>query len=343
MVKEMQVHGVAAFVVKESAEAEYKQWLYAKLNKTVWQGGCLSYYRQDNGKITVMWPGTFMYFWWRTRRPNFSQQPLPADRRHSNNGGGGKKQAASDAGIFYLVYRPVAVLRVRDGAAAARSPSGDLLQQYSAVLGISYPTPSPVQPWPPAHCCPGLDHSSPPRSSSSTFVPCSRRVFHSLLSSAFLLPPFPPPILHQSASPRSQSSLIHPRSLTWESQPLSPRIGPPSDSHQHGLLASPPSVGRRCSLYPAYRISSQAAAPNPHSSQHTPLHPSHETRTILQLPRLFASIACRFGVFVVYGGQRFRFVSQLMTSNASFASYKSSPSYHDTVQIQYPTQIYTYL
>ena len=39
MVKEMQVHGVAAFEVKESAESEYNQWLHAKLNKTVWQGG----------------------------------------------------------------------------------------------------------------------------------------------------------------------------------------------------------------------------------------------------------------------------------------------------------------
>jgi len=70
MVKPLTKYGVDSLELKPEAEAEYNAWLHRKLNKTVWQGGCKSYYRLDNGKIIAMWPGTYAYFWWKTRTPN---------------------------------------------------------------------------------------------------------------------------------------------------------------------------------------------------------------------------------------------------------------------------------
>jgi len=63
---------ITSIEVTAQAEERYNAWLHERLNNTVWQGGCQSWYRQDNGKITATWPGTFIHYWWKLRRPNFS-------------------------------------------------------------------------------------------------------------------------------------------------------------------------------------------------------------------------------------------------------------------------------
>ncbi|KAK9894108.1 FAD/NAD(P)-binding domain-containing protein, partial [Cystobasidium minutum MCA 4210] len=72
MVKAMQKYNVQAFQLRKSAEDEYNKWLHKKLDNTVWNGGCDSWYRLPNGKVVAVWPGTYSYFWWLTLKPNFS-------------------------------------------------------------------------------------------------------------------------------------------------------------------------------------------------------------------------------------------------------------------------------
>lgn len=54
MIKAMQDYNVQAFQLKKSAEEDYNKWLHKKLDNTVWQGGCQSYYRMSNGKVIAM-------------------------------------------------------------------------------------------------------------------------------------------------------------------------------------------------------------------------------------------------------------------------------------------------
>jgi len=71
MVAPMVKQGVRSFTLTEKAEADYNSWLHKRANNTVWSQ-CSSWYRHGNGKIVAAWPGTFAYYWWLTRTPNFS-------------------------------------------------------------------------------------------------------------------------------------------------------------------------------------------------------------------------------------------------------------------------------
>jgi hypothetical protein len=54
MVKAMQKYNVQAFQLRKSAEDEYNKWLHKKLDNTVWNGGCDSWYRLPNGKVVAV-------------------------------------------------------------------------------------------------------------------------------------------------------------------------------------------------------------------------------------------------------------------------------------------------
>ncbi len=59
--------------VKKSAEEDYTKGVYAQMKKTVWgSGSCRSWYTNDNGEVTALWPYNCTTYWWRTWRPNFS-------------------------------------------------------------------------------------------------------------------------------------------------------------------------------------------------------------------------------------------------------------------------------
>ena len=45
MIEPMVKYGVTSLECKPDAEKRYNDWLHARLNKTVWQGGCNSYYK----------------------------------------------------------------------------------------------------------------------------------------------------------------------------------------------------------------------------------------------------------------------------------------------------------
>lgn len=53
MVRAMQKYNVSAFQLRKSAEDDYNKWLHKKLDNTVWNGGCESWYRLPNGKVVA--------------------------------------------------------------------------------------------------------------------------------------------------------------------------------------------------------------------------------------------------------------------------------------------------
>ena len=60
------VNGLAtSFEPTDAASDKYNEWVQSKLSKSVWSG-CSSWYRTNGGKgkITGLFPGTFMQFWW---------------------------------------------------------------------------------------------------------------------------------------------------------------------------------------------------------------------------------------------------------------------------------------
>lgn len=54
--------------VREEAQAAYTEEVQTRLHGTAWQSGCRSFYLSANGKNYMMWPGSTVEYWRRTRR-----------------------------------------------------------------------------------------------------------------------------------------------------------------------------------------------------------------------------------------------------------------------------------
>lgn len=50
--------------VERESYARHRQ----RVATTVWASGCTSWYRDDDGRVDAVWPGTTIEYWWRTRR-----------------------------------------------------------------------------------------------------------------------------------------------------------------------------------------------------------------------------------------------------------------------------------
>jgi 4-hydroxyacetophenone monooxygenase len=56
--------------VTETAEAAFSNYLKANLKGTVWaSAGCKSWYANDKGEVTALWPHSCFCYWWHTYRP----------------------------------------------------------------------------------------------------------------------------------------------------------------------------------------------------------------------------------------------------------------------------------
>jgi len=64
----MQKHGWKSVEVKEDALSKYNASIHAKLGDSVWQTGCKSWYVNENGKNTTLWPGFTWQFRQQTKR-----------------------------------------------------------------------------------------------------------------------------------------------------------------------------------------------------------------------------------------------------------------------------------
>lgn len=57
--------------VKPQAQEQFNQWVRARLSKTIWLSGCQSWYLDENGHNSTIWPGYVYQYQWRTRRPKY--------------------------------------------------------------------------------------------------------------------------------------------------------------------------------------------------------------------------------------------------------------------------------
>lgn len=73
---------LGALEVRAEVAARFDAEVQEALQRSVWAAGCRSWYKTASGRITVNWPWTTTRYWWRTRRPawtDFVEQP--ADSR----------------------------------------------------------------------------------------------------------------------------------------------------------------------------------------------------------------------------------------------------------------------
>ncbi len=57
-----------ALDLREARQHRYQRWLEQALAKSIWAGGCRSWYQDDAGRITTNWPASTLRYWWQTRR-----------------------------------------------------------------------------------------------------------------------------------------------------------------------------------------------------------------------------------------------------------------------------------
>jgi cation diffusion facilitator CzcD-associated flavoprotein CzcO len=79
-VRFMRRRGIATVEVRDDATRRFNDRLQARLAHTVWQeGGCRSWYLDEHGRNSSLWPGFTVEFWARTRR--FDPAPYRLERR----------------------------------------------------------------------------------------------------------------------------------------------------------------------------------------------------------------------------------------------------------------------
>lgn len=57
-----------ALRVRPASQARYQDWLNRRLTRSIWAGGCSSWYRDEAGRITTNWPASTIRYWWMTRQ-----------------------------------------------------------------------------------------------------------------------------------------------------------------------------------------------------------------------------------------------------------------------------------
>ncbi|MEE9587458.1 MAG: NAD(P)/FAD-dependent oxidoreductase [Hyphomicrobiaceae bacterium] len=62
--------------LKRSAQDRFNTTLQSELDKTAWAGGCSSWYKTPEGKVVNNWSTNTYRYWWRTRRPDFSDYAM---------------------------------------------------------------------------------------------------------------------------------------------------------------------------------------------------------------------------------------------------------------------------
>ena len=60
--------GMPVLEIRRGVERAYNKKIQKRLSRTVWASGCKSWYLDENGKNTTLWPGFTVEYWFRTRR-----------------------------------------------------------------------------------------------------------------------------------------------------------------------------------------------------------------------------------------------------------------------------------
>lgn len=66
-IERVAAEGASYIDVRPDTNRRFNDTLQKRLQKSVWQSGCASWYIEDNGKNTTLWPGYTFEYWLRTR------------------------------------------------------------------------------------------------------------------------------------------------------------------------------------------------------------------------------------------------------------------------------------
>ena len=72
-IREIVERDLAVLDVREEAMARFNREVQDAMKKTVWEGGCHSWYKTADGKVTNNWSGPIIQYWMKTRRPDFTE------------------------------------------------------------------------------------------------------------------------------------------------------------------------------------------------------------------------------------------------------------------------------
>ncbi|MBA2663050.1 MAG: NAD(P)/FAD-dependent oxidoreductase [Bradymonadaceae bacterium] len=67
-IEAMQSAGASSIEVRPGVQRDFNEAVQQRSQKTVWQSGCQSWYLEDSGKNTTLWPGYTFEYWLRTRK-----------------------------------------------------------------------------------------------------------------------------------------------------------------------------------------------------------------------------------------------------------------------------------
>jgi cation diffusion facilitator CzcD-associated flavoprotein CzcO len=65
--------GLAAIEPRRSAQLRWNAALQRRMRRTVWVTGCTSWYQDDHGRVTALWPASTWRFRWQTRRIDLAE------------------------------------------------------------------------------------------------------------------------------------------------------------------------------------------------------------------------------------------------------------------------------
>jgi hypothetical protein len=62
--------------VHDYAEKGFNEELQRDMQKTVWAGGCSSWYKNEAGKVTNNWSSFTLKYWWQMRHLDLDEYSL---------------------------------------------------------------------------------------------------------------------------------------------------------------------------------------------------------------------------------------------------------------------------
>ena len=62
MIRKIQLENIRAIAPSEDATRQFNEHTQAMLRGTVWEDSCNSWYKNKNGRITAVWPGSALHF-----------------------------------------------------------------------------------------------------------------------------------------------------------------------------------------------------------------------------------------------------------------------------------------
>ncbi len=71
-IERLEARGLSRLEVQSDAMNRWREECQGALQRSVWATSCNSWYKQSDGRITNNWPYGTMTYWWRTRRPRFT-------------------------------------------------------------------------------------------------------------------------------------------------------------------------------------------------------------------------------------------------------------------------------